>query len=120
MLALIPPATLFLFLAPVLVGLAGTLLPAFGYLPAIGATGFSLAPWRGLFDWPGFGSALRLTVSIGALASLLSLAGAVALVATLSGTRWFARVQAALTPLLASPHAAIALGLAFLLAPSGW
>jgi putative thiamine transport system permease protein len=120
MLALIPPATLFLFLAPVLVGLAGTVLPAFGYLPAIGATGFSLAPWRSLFDWPGFGSALRLTLSVGALASLLSLAGAVALVATLSGTRWFARFQAALTPLLASPHAAIALGLAFLLAPSGW
>lgn len=120
MLALIPPVTLFLFLAPVLVGLAGTLLPAFGYLPAIGATGFSLAPWRSLFEWPGFDSALRLTLSVGALASLLSLASAVALVATLSGTRWFARLQAALTPLLASPHAALALGLAFLLAPSGW
>lgn len=120
MLGLLPPATLFVFLAPVLVGLAGTLLPAFGYLPAIGADELSLAPWRSLFDWPGFGSALRLTLGIGVMSSLLSLAGAVALVATLSGTRWFGRVQAALTPLLATPHAAIALGLAFLLAPSGW
>lgn len=120
MLRLLPPATLFVFLAPVLVGLSGTLLPAFGYLPAIGALEPSLAPWRSLFDWPGFASALRLTLSVGALSSVLSLAGAVALVATLSGTRWFGRVQAALTPLLATPHAAIALGLAFLLAPSGW
>ncbi|MDZ4365965.1 MAG: ABC transporter permease [Afipia sp.] len=120
MIGLLPPATLFLFLAPVLVGLAGTLLPAFGYLPAIGAHELSFAPWRSLFDWPGFGSALRLTLSIGVMSSLLSLAGAVALVASLSGTRWFGRVQAALTPLLATPHAAIALGLAFMLAPSGW
>lgn len=120
MIGLLPPATLFLFLAPVLVGLAGTLLPAFGYLPAIGAHELSLAPWRSLFDWPGFGSALRLTLSIGVMSSLLSLVGAVALVASLSGTRWFGRVQAALAPLLATPHAAIALGLAFMLAPSGW
>lgn len=120
MLALLPPATLFVFLAPVLVGLAGTLLPAFGYLPAIGAHDLSLAPWRDLFAWPGFGSALRLTLSVGVLSSLLSLAGAVALVAMLSGTRAFGRIQTALAPLLATPHAAIALGLAFLLAPSGW
>lgn len=120
MLRLLPPITLFLFLAPVLVGIAGTLLPAFGYLPAIGAHELSLAPWRSLFDWPGFGSALRLTLSVGVLASLLSLVSAVALVATLSDTRCFTYIQPALAPLLAAPHAALALGLAFLLAPSGW
>jgi putative thiamine transport system permease protein len=120
MLRLAPPLTLFVFLAPVAVGLAGTLAPAFGYLPAIGAETLSLAPWRALFSAPGFLTSLRLTLVVGVLASLLSLLGAVALVATLSGTRWFARVQAALTPLLASPHAALALGLAFVLAPSGW
>ena len=120
MLRLVPPVTLFVFLAPVLVGLAGTLAPAFGYLPAIGADEFSLAPWRALFGAPGFATSLRLTLSVGVLASLLSLLGAVALVAWLSGSRRFGRVQAMLTPLLASPHAAIALGLAFVLAPSGW
>lgn len=120
MLRLVPPLTLFLFLAPVAVGLAGTFAPAFGYLPAIGAETFSLAPWRALFGWPGFGSALKLTLTVGVLASLLSLLGAVALVATLSATRLFGKIQALLTPLLASPHAAVALGLAFVLAPSGW
>lgn len=120
MLRLVPPVTLFVFLAPVLVGLAGTLAPAFGYLPAIGADELSLAPWRALFGAPGFATSLRLTLSVGVLASLLSLLGAVALVAWLSGSRRFGRIQAMLTPLLASPHAAIALGLAFILAPSGW
>ncbi|AMJ63210.1 ABC transporter permease [Bosea sp. PAMC 26642] len=120
MLRLVPPLTLFLFLCPVLVGLAGTIAPAFGYLPAIGAVELSLDPFRTLFAWPGFASALKLTLGVGALASLLSLLGAVSLVAMLSGTRWFARIQTALTPLLASPHASVALGLAFVLAPSGW
>ncbi|WP_439497215.1 ABC transporter permease [Bosea sp. (in: a-proteobacteria)] len=120
MLRLVPALTILVFLAPVLVGLAGTLAPAFGYLPAIGATEISLEPWRTLLGWPGFASSLRLTVTVGFLASLLSLFGAVALVATLSHSRRFARFQALLTPLLASPHASIALGLAFVLAPSGW
>ena len=31
---------------PILAGLAGTVLPAFGYLPALGGEGFSLEPWR--------------------------------------------------------------------------
>jgi putative thiamine transport system permease protein len=120
MLRLVPALTILVFLAPVLVGLAGTFAPAFGYLPAIGAMEISLEPWRALFGWPGFASSLRLTVTVGFLASLLSLFGAVALVATLSHSRRFARFQALLTPLLASPHASIALGLAFVLAPSGW
>ncbi len=120
MLRLVPAITVTLFLAPVLVGLAGTLAPAFGLLPAIGADSLSLAPWRTLFAWPGFASSLRLTLTVGVLASLGSLLAAVALVAVLSGSRWLARLQAVLTPLLASPHASVALGLAFVLAPSGW
>lgn len=120
MLRLVPALTILVFLAPVFVGLAGTLAPAFGYLPAIGATEISLEPWRALFSWPGFASSLRLTLTVGILASLLSLLGAVALVASLSHSRRFARFQALLTPLLASPHASVALGLAFVLAPSGW
>ena len=31
-----PPLTLLIFLGPVAAGLIGTLLPAFGYLPALG------------------------------------------------------------------------------------
>jgi putative thiamine transport system permease protein len=120
MLRLVPALTLLLFLSPVMIGLAGTLAPAFGYLPAIGARTLSLEPWRVLFSWPGFASSLWLTLSAGAAASLLSLLGALALVMSLSGTRWFQRALAALTPVLATPHAAIALGLAFLIAPSGW
>ena len=97
---------------PTLGGLLVTLAAAFGVLPALGATRPSLAPWRRLFDEPGLAASLRLTLGVGFAASLLSLTLALCLLV-------LARPRA-LSPLLASPHSALAVGLAFLIAPSGW
>lgn len=120
MLRLAPPVTLALFLLPVIAGLAGILLPAFGYLPALGGEAFSFRPWRDLFAWPGFGTALRLTITTGFLATLLSLLIALGLAAAAQGSRLLRHAQSALPFLLAPPHAAIAIGFAFLVLPSGW
>ena len=46
------------FGAPVVAGLALTLAPAFGYLPALSGRDLSLAPWRILFAEPGFGEGI--------------------------------------------------------------
>lgn len=119
-LALFPPVTLALFLAPVGVGLAGTWAPAFGYLPALGGTTVSLEPWRALIDQPGLAQATGLSLWVGVASTLVSLAIALGIVATAAGTRAMAGVQRVLSPLLAVPHAAMAIGLAFLIAPSGW
>jgi putative thiamine transport system permease protein len=100
--------------------LAGTLAPAFGYLPAIGGTELTLAPWRTLFAYPGFSSSLTLTISTSLLATLGSLAIALAACACLHGSRLGRRVGALIAPLLAMPHAALAIGFAFLILPSGW
>ncbi len=117
------PARTFVALAlggPVLAGLALTLAPAFGYLPAIGGGRFNLAPWRELLAEPGFAATLRLTLVVGFAATLLSLGLAFGLLAA-SGARAKGRGFAfLLAPLLATPHAAMAIGLAFLIAPSGW
>lgn len=120
MLRLAPPLTLALFLLPVLAGLAGTLLPAFGYLPALGGGGVSLQPWRDLAAWPGLQTSLRLTLTTGFAAALLSLAIALGIAAAAQQSRMLRRAQAALPFLLAPPHAAIAIGFAFLILPSGW
>lgn len=93
-------------------GFLATLLPAFGHLPAIGAEGYSLAPWRALIAFPGFGSSLALTLRTGLLASAFAVMTAFA-IARHPRARPFA-------PLLALPHAPAAIGLAFLIAPSGW
>lgn len=116
----LPALTLLLFLGPVGAGLLGTLLPAFGYLPALGGDRLSLAPWRDLFDAPGLDTALALTLISGFGATALSLGLTVLVFAAGHGTRTFARARRAMTPLLAVPHVALAVGLAFLIAPSGW
>ncbi len=115
-----PILTLALFLVPIGAGLIGTWLPAFGYLPALGGTVFGIDPWRALVDHPSLPTALRLTLASGILASALSLALVIAFVAACHDTRLYHRLRRALAPVLAVPHVAIAIGLAFLIAPSGW
>ena len=112
--------TVALFMLPIAGGLIATLLPAFGYLPAIGGQALGLDPWRQLLAQPGFFTSVWLSLTIGLLAALLSTVIALATVAVLSGGRLARWSQAALAPLLATPHSAMAIGLAFLIAPSGW
>ncbi len=119
-LAVAPGLTLAVFLLPVLAGLVATVLPAFGYLPALGAERLSLQPWTTLFGQPGIGTAIGLSVGIGIGATLLSLVLAVGTAATLHGSRAARGLRALLAPLLSTPHSAMALGFAFLIAPSGW
>lgn len=107
-------------LGPIVAGLWGTILPAFGHLPAAGSIGPSADPFRALFTWPGLLAASRLSVTTGFLATGLSLLIVVLVTAGWSGSRAFRLLQRLLSPLLSVPHAAAAFGLAFLIAPSGW
>lgn len=103
---------------PIAAGLALTLALAFGYLPALGGAAFSFDPWRRLFAEPGIWADIALTMRVGLGAAALSLGLCfVLLAATASRRRRFAF---ALAPLLAAPHSAVAIGFAFLIAPSGW
>lgn len=115
-----PVLLLALLVAPVLAGLAGTLGPAFGLMPGMARSDLTLEPWRRLVEWPGLWPAVRLSLLTGIGATVLSLAITLLLVASLHGTRAFHLVARSLSPLLAVPHAAAAMGLAFLIAPSGW
>lgn len=115
-----PVLTVAAFAAPIACGLVGTLLPAFGYLPAIGGHGWSLAPWRALFDAPGFATGLRLTLATGWIATLLSVLLALGVAAFIQQRAGARRLGTLLAPLLAMPHSALAIGFAFLILPSGW
>jgi putative thiamine transport system permease protein len=105
---------------PILAGFAQTARAAFGILPAIGAVEWSLDPWRHLLELPGFGTSLRLTLVTGLGSTLLALVLACGFCALLYGRISEAAIGRLLMPFLAAPHAALAIGLAFLLAPSGW
>lgn len=119
-LAWVPALTLALFLGPILAGLLGTALPAFGVLPALGGTRPGLDAWRGLLSEPGLGGAVAVTLLSGFGSTALALGLAVGAVAAAGDTRAFGALRRALAPILAVPHAAFAIGFAFLAAPSGW
>lgn len=120
LLAAAPWLTLAVFLVPVLAGLAGAVLPAFGYLPALGGMKASLDPWRQLVAYPGFTKSVWVSFYTSVSATVLSFALAIGFAAAWRGTRVFGILQRLVSPLLSVPHAAVALGMLFLLAPSGW
>lgn len=92
---------------PILAGMAETLLAAWP------------ADWAQIVAAPGLARSVAVTVLTGVAATVLSLllAGALAIRLFPHGPAPAGRL---LAPLLAAPHAAVAIGLAFLLAPSGW
>ncbi|MBE3637319.1 ABC transporter permease [Mangrovicoccus algicola] len=105
---------------PVLAGLGQSLAAAFGHFPALGARGPDLSAWRALLAEPGLARAAALSLWTGLAATLLSLGVALGAVAALQGGPGLGRAGRMLAPVLAAPHAAMAIGLAFVLAPSGW
>jgi putative thiamine transport system permease protein len=114
-----PAVALFLLAGPVLAGLAGALLPAFGYFPALGGDSFSLQHWRALFAAPGLWKSLAITLWVGFAATLISLAIVLAIFARFHGGFVLALMRRVLSPLLSVPHVAVAIGLMFAIAPSG-
>lgn len=119
MLRLAPVLIVTLLVAPILAGLAMALLPAFGYLPALGGEALSLAPWRALAAQPGIERSVAISLASGLVATALSLAVVLLYLAAATGSRLDRWIRRLVSPLLSIPHAAAAFGLAFLIAPSG-
>ncbi|MDA7598574.1 ABC transporter permease [Alphaproteobacteria bacterium] len=113
---------LLLFISPLLVGLLGVIVPAFGYFPGLGRT-----PDGPVFDafWqflalPGITKAIFLSLTTGFIATFGSLICSFLVLASFT-TPPARRILLRLSgPLIAIPHSTIAIGIVFLLAPSGW
>jgi len=107
---------LLLFATPLITGLLGTILPAFGLLPKLAETeGFTQ-----LFSDPRFLPSIVLSLQTGLTATLVVFCLTMLCLVCGRRTRIWRWVLASLPPLLAVPHAALAVGLMFLIAPSGW
>lgn len=114
-----PPLAILLLAGPVAAGILGTVLPAFGYLPALGGNTFTTRHFADLVAEPGLATSAFLSLLAGLATTAISLTVVMLFVAGWAGTRAFARMQQMISPLLAVPHAAAAFGFAFLIAPSG-
>ena len=109
-----------LFCLPVILGLAGIILPAFGYFPALGHTNFTLDIAISFLATPGLAPAIWLSLKTGLLATGLSLIGSFILIVCFFGTALIRYLRNLMGPLVAIPHSTIAIGMLFLLTPSGW
>ncbi|MEJ7931095.1 ABC transporter permease [Ramlibacter sp. AN1015] len=76
--------------------------------------------WAELGAQPRLARALALSLFTGLASTLLSVAIAAALLGCAFASRPWPLLNRVLAPMLAMPHAAFAIGLAFLVAPSGW
>ena len=117
---LVPIIVTVLFLGPIVAGLLGTLFPSFSFIPEIGEESFSLAPWKELIAIPGIIKSIQLSFFTGIITTAISLTVVISFFAGWQDTKLFVYVQRFLSPLLSVPHVTVALGLAFLLTPSGW
>lgn len=75
---------------------------------------------RLLQSQPGLWHSLGLSLWVAGASTLGALLLSALLLAHGEGSRWMALLRRLLSPLLALPHVAFAIGFAFLLAPSGW
>lgn len=99
---------------------AGVAVPLLWALALAVEAAFTATAWQALFTDTQWLPALGMTLWTGLAATVLSsLLAAWLLSCSFPGPRW-ERLVRALAPLLAIPHAAFAIGLVFLIAPSGW
>ena len=104
---------------PTVPGLLGVTLSAFGYIPPIGMHSFSLSGFAMVFDWQGVWHSIGLTVYSAIAGSYLACLITFAILQATWGTRIWRKIELSLSPLLAMPHVAFAIGFAFLFAPTG-
>ena len=114
-----PKLLMAILILPVLGGLLGVILPAFGWLPALDKTQFNLQGFEQLIQTPGIIKMIALSFFSSIISGLLAFIITLLLLATYFDSPWLARIQKLLGPILVIPHAAAAIAIAFLIAPSG-
>lgn len=108
-----------LLVVPILGGLLGVLMPAFGWFPALNATQLSLDGFSQLAQTPGITRMAWLSFSTSLISTVLAFVITILLLACYFNSPWLSRIQRLLGPILVIPHAAAAIAIGFLITPSG-
>ncbi|MGD8112737.1 ABC transporter permease [Vibrio sp. TRT 17S01] len=108
-----------LCITPTIPGLVGVLASSLSYIPPIGLDQLSLAGYLQVFNWVGYEQSLLLTIASAFFSTYLSCLFCFAILQQLWLNRHWRKVENLLSPLLAMPHVAFAIGFAFLFAPTG-
>ncbi|MCJ8348753.1 thiamine ABC transporter permease [Moritella sp.] len=112
--------TVLISFLPLVPGLMGLLLAAFGYIPAIDQYTLSITGFKQLFAWPGLSQSVVLTLFISMVSTLVAVLFSFAILQSCWHSRWWKQLETLLAPIMALPHVAFAVGFAFLFTPSGF
>lgn len=104
---------------PTLFGLAGVAVSSVGYIPPLAMHSPSFDGFSMVFGWEGVWQSICLTVCTALLSTYLACLITFAILQSSWGTAFWRKVEVSLSPLLAVPHVAFAIGFAFLFAPTG-
>lgn len=105
---------------PILLGMIGAIMPAVGYLPPLGGHRLSSEPLFAFMALPGINHSIILSLFTGLVATVLSTILAMILPGLVYGKASFRFLGRYLSPILSLPHITVAVGILFLLQPSGW
>ncbi|NOH79594.1 thiamine ABC transporter permease [Vibrio sp. RE86] len=104
---------------PTIPGLLGVVFSALGYIPPIGLDTFTLDGFSQVFAWAGVEKSILLTLFSTLASSYLACFITFIILLSSWQTRFWRRIEMTLSPLLAMPHVAFAIGFAFLFSPTG-
>ncbi|PSW13596.1 thiamine ABC transporter permease [Photobacterium rosenbergii] len=111
---------LILCFLPLLPGIVGLLLPSLSYIPTLGIDNISLSAFYDVAIWPNLTASVALSLSTGLGSTLLALFFTYTILKRYWGTARWQKLERTLSPMLAMPHVAFAIGFALLFSPTGW
>ncbi|MBU2870091.1 ABC transporter permease subunit [Colwellia sp. E2M01] len=114
-----PKLLLLLLVVPVFGGLIGVILPAFGWAPVLNQYNIGLQAFTALWQTAGIGQMIMLSATTGFISTFVAFVITLMILAAFFNSVWLARIQQILSPILVIPHAAAAIAVGFLIAPSG-
>ncbi|SKA58138.1 ABC transporter permease [Enterovibrio nigricans] len=104
---------------PTAFGLTGVVVSSLGYIPPLDMHTLTLGGFAMVFSWEGVWQSIGMTVCSAIASTYLACLITFAILQASWGTRFWRNIEVALSPLLAVPHVAFAIGFAFLFAPTG-
>ena len=104
---------------PILCGFLGFFLPSFNYLPILGKGELSLNYFYISMNIPGIYKSISLSIFTGLFSTALALFFSQVILLYFFKTKIYNYLKIIISPLIALPHITMAIGLIFLLSPSG-
>lgn len=105
---------------PMLPGLSGLVLAAFGINPVLNQWNWTLSGFAQLFSFPGISQSILMTINVSIMSTFLSVWISFSILKRWYQSTHWQKIESAIAPILALPHVAFAIGFAFLFTPSGF